>query len=965
MPRWNSSLKRSSREHVGLALFFFFAVAAATAIVMAGVVVVDGFPAKAVITRGGSSSVVRQLQQQQQSAGLLLLSLQQQQRRLILMMRIPDDDDDESTQTRFPPSSADDAAAASRTDFFSRRRALQGMTAACLAVALPPILPASAGLPEIDSKTGNLFTPKADMLKGGSVAARGIPVSKSSSAGGFNRNNNHEVLQSIYETRFVAYLARFLLNFDPSARAYWVQQGFGDTWEQQERTMTPAASDSSSSSSSSSSSRSDGRAKNAFAEFAESVEVGLADYFSGPFGSYSSLPAIVAGINAAQPAPSKKSEMPRKHGFLDAIFSSSGGGKRSRDADKQRTESVAMQKQGILNLYTLLKARYNSLSAKRQLAILFSFVSSPSLQPVNEIRSLLGEADNVTVTDIQIVNAKRVPSEADSRTSSRRGGGYSYGELPKISVDSPPPLGDKYKEAKVAPIMEPTSRVLRITLTDGGEGYTEGAPVVTVLQYNGLVTRQCQATAILDREGRVDSIVVLDPGYGYGGGRKRLPPRVVIEPPRRRTKGQGQQQRQGRAAKAYAQLEYRLAGIQLLDGGTGFVATEPPKVKITPPSEDPDWYIDVQDLATMRMVPVADPEPLGGEVTEMKFADGNIAYSSVNGMPDRDAVINDDLLERLSRDPLELLPSSARPELVRDPGSGKLVYRIPQLSEVPQFVAVMSPRYRADDPIFGGVGRLPVTKGANALTVSEYARLALSGAVCTVVVRTLLNPLELIKTKQQLQNDDELFEYARSKQAGSKERSDEASSTQLQDDSNSISAQLANSSTTTVIAPPRKNTDVVAEVTVSKANVGTIDMIRSIAELRGPLALFQSADITFLASLVFGSFGFGATELFRRSFTEFFFQENGGGSSSGSEIILLLAASLATVLTALAASPFEVLRVRSMGLVESKKWTNVLEDFLVSVLRVAEYSISAHLVTNEGIFVLRMKNPLVACPILG
>jgi hypothetical protein len=44
----------------------------------------------------------------------------------------------------------------------------------------------------------------------------------------------------------------------------------------------------------------------------------------------------------------------------------------------------------------------------------------------------------------------------------------------------------------------------------------------------------------------------------------------------------------------------------------------------------------------------------------------------------------------------------------------------------------------------------------------------------------------------------------------------------------------------------------------------------------------------------------------------------------------LLAASLATVITAMAASPFEVLRVRSMGLVESKKWTTVLEDFLVS-----------------------------------
>jgi hypothetical protein len=107
-----------------------------------------------------------------------------------------------------------------------------------------------------------------------------------------------------------------------------------------------------------------------------------------------------------------------------------------------------------------------------------------------------------------------------------------------------------------------------------------------------------------------------------------------------------------------------------------------------------------------------------------------------------------------------------------------------------------------------------------------------------------------------------------------------------------------------------------------------MDMIKAIVELRGPFALFQSADITFLASLMFGSFGFGATELFRRSFTAVFFNEDSGDGLA--EIVLLAAAALATVVTAAAASPFEVLRVRSMGLVEAKPWKDVLEDFLVS-----------------------------------
>jgi Mitochondrial carrier protein len=769
----------------------------------------------------------------------------------------------------------------------SRRQALQSLALSSGIVALLPDV-AHAAKAELDAATGNLFTPKAEMWSGGSDAARGIPIAR-------GERVVRTTIPSIYETRFIAYLSRFLLNFDPAARAYWVQQGFGDSWER------PGAEDRA--------------AENALAEFAQSVEVGLADYFSGPFGSYASLPAIVAGINAAQPAPSRNSNLRKKsrHGFLHDIFN-------PRPSLYTKSDAVASAKQGILNLYTLLKARYNSLSAKRQLAILFSFVSDPDLQPVNEIRSLLGEADNATISAIQLSDASTTDSW-DARTSSRHGGGYAYGEPPTVSVDSPPPLGDQYREAKIEPIMKPTSRVLRIVLTDGGEGYIT-APTVTVIQNNGLVIRQCEATALLDREGHVESVFVLDPGYGYGGGRKVLPPKVIIEAPA----AQRSRSTPVRTARAYAQLEYKIAGIQLVDGGTGFVSTEPPNIRISPPNQDPDWFINVQDNPTMRMVPAPDPDPLRAIVTEMKYADGNIAYS-INGVPDRSNVINDDLLERIVRDPLELLPSSVRLELLPDPRSGTLRYTIPQVELIPQFVAFPSPRYMAEDPIFGGVGRLPVTKGASALTFSEYARLALSGAVCTVAVRTALNPLELIKTKQQLQNDVELMEYARSKVQPPSVVHVSAPVPDSTELPLSYAEPVSDTTTTTLLAPSHTIAEVATERAPVMVKVGTTEMIRNIVELRGPLALFQSADITFLASLVFGSFGFGATELFRRSFTTTFVSDS--SNSSESELVLLLAASLATVLTALAASPFEVLRVRSMGLVQAKPWTDVLTDFLV------------------------------------
>lgn len=283
------------------------------------------------------------------------------------------------------------------------------------------------------------------------------------------------------------------------------------------------------------------------------------------------------------------------------------------------------------------------------------------------------------------------------------------------------------------------------------------------------------------------------------------------------------------------------------------------------------------------------------------------------------------------QDPLELIPTSIRPELRIAPTAREIIYTIPSMDSIPQYVYDLSPRYRAYDPVFGGVGKVPVQKGALELKPSEYGRLALSGAVCTVLVRTALNPLELIKTKQQLLNDEELLTYARRKKASAiPPSSEQPAEPEALSASFSLTSPV-NKDGATAVAESPTDTAVLTEASEDSSkkaeSVGTLDLLRALAELRGPLSLFQSADITFLASLVFGSFGFGATELFRRSFTASFFTSSESGT--GSEVILLLAAALATVVTAAAASPFEVLRVRSMGLLESTKWTNVLRDFLV------------------------------------
>jgi hypothetical protein len=245
----------------------------------------------------------------------------------------------------------------------SRRLAIQGLLFAAVTL---PAAPALAGKPELDKASGQLYTPKAEMLSGGSAAARGITVE--SKAPG-SRLKPGQALQTVYETRFLAYLSRFLLNYDPAANAWWANNGLGDTWDIT-RSQTAAERE---------------QIESTFAEFAESVEFGLADYFVGPYGSYSSLQAAKAGIGASAPAQSTRANN-EPQSFLNRIFAA---GKKKQSVAKDKD---SISKQGILNLYTLLKARYTSISAKRQLAILFSFISAPKLQPTAEIKSLLGEA---------------------------------------------------------------------------------------------------------------------------------------------------------------------------------------------------------------------------------------------------------------------------------------------------------------------------------------------------------------------------------------------------------------------------------------------------------------------------------------------------------------------------------------------------------------------------------------------
>jgi hypothetical protein len=154
----------------------------------------------------------------------------------------------------------------------SRRQSLRAIAAISSSAAVMFSSPSisQAGIPEIDSKSGELFSPKDKMLGGGgSDAARGIKMQSKGRISSPSSFSSSGPVQTVYETRFIAYLSRFLLNFDPAASSWWEEQDFTPSGKMSKESKEQLR----------------------FAEFAESVEIGLADYFTGPYGSYASVQA--------------------------------------------------------------------------------------------------------------------------------------------------------------------------------------------------------------------------------------------------------------------------------------------------------------------------------------------------------------------------------------------------------------------------------------------------------------------------------------------------------------------------------------------------------------------------------------------------------------------------------------------------------------------------------------------------
>jgi len=226
-------------------------------------------------------------------------------------------------------------------------------------------------------------------------------------------------------------------------------------------------------------------------------------------------------------------------------------------------------REGIDRLLQILKEKFTSPSAKRQIAILFSFLTSR--QPIEDIEQLIAEADNATVSSVSIV---------------KQGSGYL--RPPKVVIS--PPIASSGTPATAQAKMRALGPIGAINITDGGSGY-ESPPEVVISGPSSSGdeggARQAIAKARID-QGRVVAIDIIDHGDGYSYER----PLAVKLVGGLRPSVNGNDGVEIREASAKAVLELGVDKIMVVNGGFGYGNRQVVKVYVAPPQDSFGLAID-------------------------------------------------------------------------------------------------------------------------------------------------------------------------------------------------------------------------------------------------------------------------------------------------------------------------------------------------------------------------------------
>ena len=332
-----------------------------------------------------------------------------------------------------------------------------------------------------------------------------------------------------YNVAFVTYLSRFLLCFDEDCQRWWYSKA-SDIPRLSKKEEIEAI------------------RLQQFASFSASVEVGL-QFYRGAEGVKRLLASLLKRY-----CPDLDSIRGSR---LDAGLPTLG---ESAEAEKLREIK----------------------EARRQVAILFGLMEKN--QPVDEISSILAAIDNGSIATVDIND---------------EGAGYAPGYGAPFVMFPKPDGGPDYETAIGRAVLVPNGKILRLDVINRGSGYAK-PPTVTIeppeaaKMGNGSGLKAAEGRAILfsfgANKGRVERIVLTDPGLGYT---EKEIIKVRLTPP----ESEG---RNGVTATATAVLEYKVGDIMIVNGGSGYAVEKPIDVYVEAPP--PTARVNMNDPMIAQML---------------------------------------------------------------------------------------------------------------------------------------------------------------------------------------------------------------------------------------------------------------------------------------------------------------------------------------------------------------------------
>ncbi|KAG5189795.1 mitochondrial carrier domain-containing protein [Tribonema minus] len=657
---------------------------------------------------------------------------------------------------------------------------------------------------DISTDTDLVWSPRSAILE------------RAKGAGG--RAAPENLKNSTYGPRFVTYLARFLLNYDRGSRQLWERRAQDIPSSIPVREATK-------------------QRRQQFAEFAGAVEVGLLDY------------------QGAQGARALFSLLRSRYGW----GADSKGG-------EERLRQLAI-------LFSFLN-RYQpvaQLQALRQLAILFSFLNR--YQPVVQLQSVLGEIDDAGISQISVVtggsgySADAPPAVTISQPQwGTRGAQASavLGETGRIAAlrlagspcayryQSPPELGETGRIAALrlagspcayrCAVLGETGRIAALRLAGSPCAYRYQSPP------------EATGEAVLDATGRLIAVKLLQPGAGYNSAEAPVTVDLVgvadIDMPGVNSAtltgagGVGASDEQGiMACGAYPQvtavLDTAVTAISVDAPGRGYALSVPVSVTIAPPPAGGAAAFAVGYLRAGAGITVKDALRSAGITVEdaLRAEQLQLQQGQAQAADGGGAIVDsEDLNDELAR----LLPASVADSLLFDRASG--IYEATALD------GVLPPPSRLADPAFGPIGLSPLEREPT-LGVEQYLKLAMSGALCNGLVRTLLHPIDNVKTRMQ--------------------------------------------------ADPVCARD------------GIFPTVQRMGGEPGT-QLAKGLDISSILGFLLGFFGFGCNELFKRQLTDLLGGAGSALVASNQVPIVLVASAGAQLVNSIVVCPWEAMRIRVM-----------------------------------------------------